>query len=159
MPKTTVDGIVLEGSNAFISRTTEAVTLLCNSKSFGGVKKYVGRIKESERSGMRAYDKPPTYEVGESTSTANVIWYASTIAHDTYHSKLYHEAGLRNGKVPDEAWTGPTAEAVCNEFQKKVLQELRPKNPSVVDHYLKYLQGIIDKKTDYYSGDYEKRDW
>lgn len=159
MPKTTVDGIVLEGSDAFVSRTTQAVMLLSHSKSFGEVKKYVGRIKESPKSGMRAYDKPPTYEVGEATSKANVFWYASTIAHDTYHSKLYHEAGLRKGKVPDEAWTGAKAEAACNAFQKKVLQELRKQNPGVVDQHLQYLQGIIDKETDYYSGDYDKRDW
>lgn len=159
MLKTTVNGIVIEGGDEFISRTTEALTLLAGSMSFGDVKKYMGRIKESERSGMRAYDKPPTYEVAEATSKSNVVWYASTIAHDTYHSKLYHSAGLLDGKAPDEAWMGATAEAACNEFQKKVLQELREKNPSTVDHYLKYLQGIIDNKTDYYSGDYEKRNW
>ena len=83
MPKTTVNGIEVEGSDAFVSRTTEALTLLAASKSFGEVKKYLGRIKESQRSGMRAYDKPPTYEVGEATSKSNVIWYASTIAPTT----------------------------------------------------------------------------
>lgn len=159
VPRTTVEGIVIEGGDAFVARTTVALSLLSSSPSFGSVKRYLGRIKESQRSGMRAYDTPPTYEVGNATSTANVFWYASTIAHDTYHSKQYHQAGLRNGRVPDDAWKGPQAEAECNQFQKRVLTELRPLNPGVVDEQLHYLQGIIDNKTDYYSGDYENRDW
>lgn len=153
-----VAGIIIEGSSSFISRTSQALILVIRAPSFATVRSYIGKIAESARSGMRAYADPPTYEVGRATSTSNVFWYASTIAHDSYHSKLYHDAALRHRRVPASAWTGPAAERACNEFQIRILRELRSLNPAVVDHYITYLQGIISSGRNYYS-DYGSRSW
>lgn len=75
---------------------------------------------------MKAWTKKPTFIVGARTWKHSALWYAGAIAHDAYHSKLYHEAKRAiHGKEPDAgAWTGTEAEKQCLAFQRQILLEL-----------------------------------
>ena len=158
MSNVRIGTIEVEGSDPFVAKTTEAIHLLNKTSAFWDVRRYLGKILEADRSGMRAYDTPPTYQVGQQTWVSHVIWYASTIAHDTYHSYLYHMAGYKSANVPDDAWTGAGAEKQCNEFQLRVLGELKKFNDSEASRFITYLQGLMGSGTDYYSN-YASRNW
>ena len=120
-----VQRIEVQGSPEFVKRTKEALALLQNARELGFVQRYIKIIKEGERSGMRAFDEKPTYEVGAATWQHSALWYAGTIAHDSYHSKLYFDA-KKGDKTPARSdWTGAEAERNCLEYQLKVLKALK----------------------------------
>jgi|SRR5471030_208980 len=85
------------GAEKFTVQVKKALLLL-KEKDFDAytiVANYIGRIESGPRSGMWAYHTPPTYEMSPSVASDSVTWVAATIAHDSYHSKLYHE--YKNG--------------------------------------------------------------
>jgi hypothetical protein len=102
--------------------------------------------------------------VGEKTWTSPTVWYASGIAHEGFHIKLYREAKMRNGAHWSDVDTmGAVKKAVeeekkCLEFQLRILQELKAE-----DQFLKYLRKLL--KSPNYLGDpfsfkdYLRRDW
>ena len=148
-------GIEILGSLDFTARTKEALKVLRLTQSFREIKPYVSIIKEAQRSGMQVYGEKPTYEVGEKTWNHSVAWYASTIIHDGYHSKLYHEAKAKNnGNEPSpEIWSGTKAEKNCLKFQLKALEELK------ADEYIiNYIKKEIENPT-YHLVPYEERNW
>ena len=74
---------------------------------------------------MRTYAARPTFDLGTETAYHSVTWCAGAIAHDAYHSKLYHDYRDAYGEpVPDDAWCGQAKELTCNEFQLRVLREI-----------------------------------
>lgn len=153
-------GIKVEGDENFLERTKEALEMLAGLPEFSQIKSFIGLIRQAERSGMRAYDKIPTYEVADPTSSHSTLWYASTIAHDGFHSLLYHQGKEKlKGREPDaDLWTGTQAEKQCLGFQLKVLEQLTTE---------KYLLDYIREhmKDPKYQGDnrswedYLKRNW
>jgi len=88
---------------------------------------------------MSAYDKPPTFLVGDATSQASTTWYASSIVHDSYHSKLYNDYRETHQSVPGSVWTGDEAEMMCLEFQISFLEEIGA--PTYEIDYAKSLRG------------------
>ncbi len=152
LPQGIVEGRPLVvGDSVFTSRTNNALNLL-NEKSLSGwdvVCKYVGKIKQYHRSGMNVYAIPPTFEVGEDTFRASVTWYASAIAHDAYHSKLYFEYLEKHGSVPHEVWTGNDAEMQCLEFQIQILEEIGAPQSEI-----KYAKSLVG--TNWWDGE---RNW
>jgi len=152
--------IEIRGSVVFIARTKKVLSLLFEqSESFSTVSPYLGRIRQSVRSGMRAYDLIPTFDVSDTTSSHSIIWYAGAIAHDAYHSLLYHRSKETEGKEPSYyTWTGEAAEKKCLKFQLQVLKELSA-NDSLID----YIKGMLDNPKYYGNNkswrDYEKRQW
>jgi hypothetical protein len=140
---TTYEGIEIQGSPTFIHSTITVLGMLKKTQSFEVVQRYVSIIKEAEKSGMRAYDVKPTYEVGADTWQYSIVWYAGTIAHDAYHSRLYHEA---------KVWTGTEAERQCLAFQLQALKELNAN-----EYLINYVEGLIEDP-DYWS-DYDNRYW
>ena len=93
-----------------------------------------------------------------------MIWYASGIAHEGFHIKLYREAKMRNGGHWSEADTfGAVKEAVeeekkCLEFQLRVLQELKAEDCDL--EYVRALMESPDYLGDPFSlKDYLRRDW
>lgn len=154
-----VEGIAIRGDRAFLERTEEALRLLQASPSFRVVRPFLRRIVQSERSGMEANAVEPTYHVGRATSDYSPTWYASTIAHDTFHSALYRRSQeyQRHQAVPDAVWTGAQAERLCLRFQLRVAQEL-----GADETILQYLRGLEQDPT--YQGDgsqeaYRQRNW
>jgi hypothetical protein len=148
----TVEGLEVTGSPEFITKTKEALDPLKHTKCFKVVKQYVAIIKESETSGMEATLEKPTYGVGKRTWQAGAVWYASTIAHDAFHSKLYHDAKdkLKGKEPPDAVWTGKEAEKKCLRFQADALRQMHAEKRQI-DYVVE-----LRKNPTYQDG---KRDW
>jgi hypothetical protein len=134
-------GIDLFGNNAFRARTVEALKLLSSCSCFPEVQRYVGLIKQGRRSGMRAWAKPPALTVGSATWQHSIVWYAGIVAHDAYHSKLYHDAKAATAKSepPADTWTGAGAEKRCLLFQREVLIDLHA-DPLLIAYLDKQLR-------------------
>jgi hypothetical protein len=99
-------------------------------------------------------------DVGLTVWNSPSIWYASGIAHEGFHIKLYRGAKQRNeGREPDaNIYGGVEGEKKCLEYQLRVLEELKAE-----DFYLKYVRELMkspDYQGDPYSSrDYKRRDW
>jgi hypothetical protein len=152
-------GIQVHGSKEFQARTRAALELVSRTRFADLVPRYVSIVRQAARSGMRAYEPKPTYEVGEATWKSNSIWYASTIVHDAVHSRLYHEAAVKDGdQVPLLAWTGQKAERICLQSQLEALQDLDAEDSTIT-----YVRGLIENPE--YAGDesswtdYQRRNW
>ena len=148
------------GSAGFSNRVHEALVLLKSrdTNAYNMVTNYVGRIKEAERTGMWAYKKPPTYEMSLKTAAYSVTWCAATIAHDSFHSKLYHDyRKAHGGSVPDSVWTGTTAEKECMKHQLLVMESIgAPKWE--LDHARKQTDGHYVKDGETWE-EYKNRKW
>ena len=118
-------GICVVGSADFVARTTEALDLLGATPHYRDIERYVAIIKQGRRSGMHANATKPTFVVGKRTWSHSPLWYAGAIAHDAYHSKLYHDGKSAAGREPPaDCWTGKDAERECLALQIEVLKAL-----------------------------------
>jgi hypothetical protein len=147
-----IDDIEIQGDEDFINKTKSALSLLSRSNTFQEIKKYLGKIKQHSASGMNVSAKPPTFEVAKSTYSSSPKWYAGSIAHDTYHSYLYHN---------NQEWNGKKAEQECTRIQIKVHDEIIGKRiiPNPIDYLNKrYLQSVANNPT-HQDIPYEKRNW
>jgi hypothetical protein len=122
------ESVEIRGTPAFVRQVENALGLLKTNSPTGyaTVTNYVGIIEEAKRSGMRAWSKPAKFELSKRTAFHSLTWCAGTIAHDSFHSKLYADY-LREhpkGRVPDKIWTGEEAERQCCEHQIAVLNEI-----------------------------------
>lgn len=107
--------ITIKGDDACKADTLNALKAIASSAPghYSVVTRYISVIEcVAAGSAMYAYESPPRYAVGDSTRTAGMLWYASTIVHDANHSRLYHE-----GKT----WTGGDAENICLDAQANSL--------------------------------------
>jgi len=144
--------------DAACQTSTQAALRLLGDKApthYAIVKAYVGIIEcTSQGSGMYAYENPPRYLVGDATINAGTIWYAGTIAHDAGHSKLYNDYKLLHpGKpVPDDVWTGETAEKTCLDAQFDALTKI-----GGTQYQLDYVKNGIN--TQYYKIAPSERWW
>jgi len=124
---TVSDGIKIRGTREFKEQVESALILL-RSRSPGAYQittNYIGMISQAEHSGMRAYRRPPTFDLNDRTAFYSQTWCAGAIAHDSFHSKLYNEYKKAHpGGVPDEVWTGREVEKQCLKHQLQVLQEI-----------------------------------
>jgi len=116
------------GSRRFHDQVSRALALLKERDlaAYELLTNNVGSIREAQRSGMWAYATPPTYDMTDATAFYSVTWCAATIAHDSFHSKLYHEyQAAHPGPVPDSVWIGRAAEQKCMGYQLEVMHRLR----------------------------------
>lgn len=143
-----MEGIEIEGSAAFIARSREAFALLRSINSFQTIKSYIAVIKEGEHSGMHAELPRPTYEVGAATWKHSALWFAGSIVHDGYHSKLYHER---------KHWTGKQAEIDCLKIQAQALKEMKADKATIT--YVENLQKNPTYQGEGTMDDYKKRWW
>jgi hypothetical protein len=147
------ESIEVVGSEEYVDQVMDALEIL-KSKSSAGydiVKKYIGRIRESETSGMVAYEDPPTFNMSRETALKyseenrdySLQWCISCIVHDAYHSKLYHEYRDKHLMVPDRIWTGTDAELASIEQQKQVCEDIGAHEQLLA--YLETLDGTYHK--------------
>src|SRR3954451_8537354 len=125
--RTEIGAPEIVGSSRFCAQVHEALSLLKGRDADADaiVVKYVGQIREGEHSGMWAYETPPVYEMSDTTAFYSLTWCAATIAHDSFHSKLYHDYLEANGApVPDAVWTGKTIEGECMKYQIAVMKRI-----------------------------------
>jgi len=130
----------ITGDANFTKKTQKAMDLIKKSQfGYELATSYIAVIEQSTYSGMRAYDNPPTYQVGEATYNASTTWYASTIIHDAFHSKLYFDSLEEYGYVNSDMWTGQIPEMMCLSAQIDFLKEIgAPRNE------IDYAISIID---------------
>ena len=148
------------GSIRFSNQVQSALLLLKtrDADAHAIVTNYIGRIQEGERSGMWAYKKPPSYEMSDTNAFYSLTWCAATIAHDSFHSKLYHDCQLKQpGRVPDAVWTGRAAEQLCMKHQLSVMERIGATKWEM-DYAKKQAGGhyVKDKET---WREYKKRSW
>ncbi len=147
--------VEIAGSEKFTNQITNALALLKSKApdAYLLVTNYVKRIEQGKHSGMWAYKIPPTYEMGDRTTFYSVTWCAATIAHDSFHSKLYHEYKKAHWwPVPNAVWTGTEVEKKCMVHQLEVMNSIgAPK------HEIEYAKQ--QETGTYYKVDYKKRDW
>jgi hypothetical protein len=120
-------------------------------------------IRQGRRSGVKAWTETPVFTVGAATWNHSPLWYASAIAHDAYHAKLYRDAQSHDPeKEPGvDTWTGKAAERVCLDFQRRVLVALNA-DQTIVDHVEKHAQNpTYQGRSTGWGGwlDYRKRRW
>ncbi|MDB6021721.1 MAG: hypothetical protein JWQ04_1578 [Pedosphaera sp.] len=148
------------GSSRFTNQIHQALLLLKarDTNAYAIVTNYIGRIQEGERSGMWAYKTPPTYEISDSTAFYSVTWCAATIAHDSFHSKLYHDhRKTHGGPVPDAVWTGTAAEQQCMKHQLAVMEHIGASTLEI-DHAKKQADGHYVKDNETWQ-EYKNRKW
>lgn len=120
------DGIVIRGEPEFAARTRAALALLRPSARWAEDRGAIKVIEQAPCSGMEEETK--VYHVGRPTWSAEPLWYAGTIAHDSRHSYLYakeNAAARVRGRAPREKiWSGVTGERLCLAYQREVLKEL-----------------------------------
>lgn len=155
--------IDIEGSPEYRKQVGQALNLLKNKapNAYQIVKKYVGKILQNKRSGMAAFENPPTYKMSDRTAFYSLTWCAGTIAHDSYHSKLYHDYREKKGEpVPYEIWAGFEAEKKCIKHQMETLMlieaplhEINHCTSLDGTHGDTNKDGVLDFR------DYELRDW
>jgi len=151
-----VDSVEISGTTQFQHQIGNSLMLLKtrSPQSYGVVTTYIGRIVQSKHSGMAAYETPPTLQLNDRTAFHSLTWCASSIAHDSIHSKLYIDylkQNARVGSVPNEVWTGAEVERRCCEHQTRVLQD--------VGAPLSEISWSARTNDPYWEVEYSKRDW
>ncbi|HED34620.1 MAG TPA: carboxypeptidase regulatory-like domain-containing protein [Gammaproteobacteria bacterium] len=160
----------------FESRTRKALELLkaTDNAAYNIATRHMDNIQQIPISGgtqgmlTRYYpywETYPTFNVAESSwknvsYRDNTIWYASVIAHDSYHAKLYDDAEIlclkNQEKLPDgskivqpnfvcsdpdiKSWSMKTAEMSANAYQISVLEKIPGAKNELL--YLRLLQQI-----------------
>ena len=117
--------IDISGSAEFIEQVSKALNLLKEKapSKYAIITKYIGRIEQGDKSGMWAKRNPPTYVIADKTTFSSITWCASTIAHDSYHSKLYHDYMAMNKRaVSDSVWKGEAAEKKMSRTPSRYTQ-------------------------------------
>ena len=148
------------GSARFTNQVHRAILLLKaqDTNAYAIVTNYVGRIQGGERSGMWAYQTPPTYEMSDASAFYSVTWCAATVAHDSFHSKLYRDYKKDHGdQVPDTVWTGIAAEQQCMKFQLSVMEHIGASKWEI-DYARKQADGHYVKDGETWS-EYNRRPW
>ncbi len=141
MDKITMDNLVIEGNLDFIERTEKALNLVKKSlTSYEIVMNYIGILQHSTITGMNVYNKPPILLVSLTTYQASPTWYASSIVHESFHSKLYNDYFNKHGNVPSEIWASEDADSKCLEAQINFLSEIQAPNSEIM--YAKRLANI-----------------
>jgi hypothetical protein len=128
-------------------------------EAYATVTNNIGAIAQSAHSGMGAFEKPPTSHLHDKVPWESVEAYASVIAHESFHSKLFHDRLRELGgsaEVPAGAWTGEAAERLCCQYQARVLRAIGG-SPSEIAYY--DWDPSRDPTNRYWEVPYEKRDW
>lgn len=153
----------IKGSDRFLKHVRAAMKLIQEKtpRAYQLIQQNVAVIQQAERSGMWAHRSPPTFEMADRTTFYSVTWCAGSIAHDAFHSKLYHDfRGAKGTPVPDDVWTGKDAELKCIAFQIQVLEKIGASIHEV--EHCKKQNGEhfdLDKDGKYEWSDYFKRNW
>jgi hypothetical protein len=146
--------IEINGTEKFRGTISNALVLLelKSPEAYKIVTNNIGIIRESERSGMRADERRPVFELNDSSAFYSLTWCASVIAHDSFHSKLYHDyQKAHSGSVPPDVWIGHDAETKCLEHQVQVLKAI-----GAPENEINYCSKI---SPDYSDVPYQKRNW
>lgn len=121
----------IKGDSQCIKDTNDALDNLrvAAPLEYANVKRYIGIIEcVASNSGIAVKENPPRFQVGLPTYEGSYgsMWYASVLAHEACHSRLYREylAAHPNQQVPREVYGGKPGETICLGVQAGVLKKL-----------------------------------
>jgi len=155
--------IEVEGSLKYKGQVEGCLDLLSKKakSEYKLVKDHIGVISQNGKSGMRAWENPPRYQMSDTTAFYSLSWCAGTIAHDAYHSFLYKKySPIDGGKPPYDKWAGTSAEKKSIDFQLSVMKKIGASNHEI--SYLKSLDGMhgdVNGDGRLNNEDYKLRDW
>ena len=155
--------IEIEGSSKYRGQVEACLDLLSKKaqREYQFIKDHIGIISQNGKSGMRAWENPPRYQMSDTTAFYSISWCAGTIAHDAYHSFLYKKySPINGGKPPYEKWAGTSAEKKSIKFQLSVMRKIGASNHEI--SYLKSLDGThgdVNGDGKLNNEDYKLRDW
>ena len=115
------------GSLAFSNQVSQAMQLLQarDGDAYAMVRHCIGRIQESESRGTQAYATPPAIGLSDDSTFYSLTWCAAVIAHDSLHSKQYHDdLKTHDNPIPAGVWTGAKAEQQCMAYQLQVMEQI-----------------------------------
>ncbi len=156
-----INGIQVSGSSAFVACTKRALSLLDRASHLSLVQKYLKVIKEAEPSGTDVYTS--SCDLSPQLLTLSEIYFAGVIAHEAYHSKLYHDT-FENWEKKRKQSDGSH---YINEGRQKEREQLRSKKYSEEDKkekaaVLKQIKDIESRQSqinrDSEAGDAEWKD-
>jgi hypothetical protein len=152
-----ISNIVIKGDDNCRNQTFAALNLL-NERDLEALKiveKYIGTIECIDKgSGMYSWENPPRFVVGTVTMGGGTMWYAGSILHDSWHSKLYndyHDAHP-NDYVPAEIYSGETGETICVGHQYDTMVKLGADQGT-----LDWIKASLATK--YWEVPYDQRSW
>ena len=159
-----VDGLEVVGNSRFQEQVKGALALLREKSpdAYEIITNHIRAIVQARRSGMRLDLAKPTFELANPTAYYSLTWCASCIAHDSMHSKIYHDymrahAGVRK---PEDWSSHVEEEKKCNAHQLQVLRDLGA--PFVeIDHCASQdgTHADVNRDGKYDWDDYEKGKW
>jgi len=157
-------GIQIEGGDAFRAQVRDSLSLIDRHapRELGEIARHVKRIKHDTRSGMAAYENPPTFYLADRSAFYSVTWCAGCIAHDAHHSKLYHDYLAAHGgqSVPDAVWSGQAAEQQCLKYQLTILESIgAPDDERVYVASCDGSHGDVNRDGKYDWRDDQQRNW
>lgn len=149
------DTIAIRGNSRFDSQVAQALALLRSNSpaAYAVATNHLAVIEQAAHSGMLAWLSAPTFQLNDRSAFYSVTWCAGVIAHDSFHSKLYHDYFREHPlerSVPDHVWKGEQAERLCLDHQKVVMRDIRA--PALEAQQLNLTNR-------YWEVDYRKRDW
>lgn len=118
--------IIIRGNKKFIKGTKEALYLL-KEKDYLSYKIIIKNINVIQQNNETYFDKYINNSIAFINTTSlnsGIIWHASQILHEAYHSKLYNDA-LEDGKNPIEVYRGYEAEMYCLTKQIECLKQIQ----------------------------------
>lgn len=155
--KTQSPAIRIEGTRPFQNQIAAALELLSKKarSDFEFVKKYVGKIRQNERSGMFWYENPPAIQISDRTAMTSLTWCASVLVHETCHAQYF-----LTSESKDRPLDAQHQELSCNQIQLSALRKIG--GPASEIKYLSNLDGMhFDTNHDgqFTEEDYKLRNW
>ena len=118
--------IIIRGNKKFIKRTKEALYLL-KEKDYLSYKIIIKNINIIQQNNETYFDKYLNDSIAFISTTSlnsSIVWHASQILYEAYHSKLYNDA-LEEDRNPIEAYCGYEAEMYCLTKQIECLKQIQ----------------------------------
>ena len=140
--------ITIIGSVDFIKKTEDALALIQKEspRSYAIVTNYLSVIQSAQRSGIDPCADVPTFAVGPLIASTNAMEYASSIVHDSCHSKLYREYRKKhkNKPVPADVYSGREGEDKCIDAELDFLRDAKASEAMIRSH-------AVAKHRDYFT--------
>jgi hypothetical protein len=140
-----IDNMTIHGRSDFKQQVLTALTLLKtrSPQAYQVVTNNIRTFVESKHTGIAAYENPPTSYLHDKSAWVSNEAFAAGIAHESLHSKLYHDR---------TAWTGENVEKLCCEYQQQVLKEIGGTSEEIAAL-------AWNPKNRYWEIPFEQRDW
>jgi len=152
-PEVAIDTLTVPGTPAFCEQVRKALVLMKTRSpaSYTVVTNYIGVIRQYKHSGMRANANPPCFDLNDQSAFYSLTWCAGVIAHDSFHSKLFHDEKAKGSSPSRQVWTGHEAETKCLAHQVQALTDV-----GAPEREIKHCQTTSLQYSDV---TYRKRNW